>query len=60
MSNYALSRQTEIYISLVCAGVDFEDAEEEARNQANYEMSKDNLKLMRCDLVEPVREELGL
>ena len=51
MSNYALSRQTEIYISLICAGMDFEDAAEEARNQANYEMAKDNLKLMRCDLV---------
>ena len=60
MSNYKLSRQTEIYISLVFSGVDFEDASEEARNQENYERAKDNLKLMRCDLVEPVREAFGL
>ena len=60
MSNYVLSRQTEIYISLICAGMDFEDAAAEARNQANYEMAKDNLKLMRCNLVEPVKEAFGL
>lgn len=61
MSNYTLSRQTEIYISLICAGMDFEDAAEEARNQAAYERACEAVKRMGCDhLVTPVKEAFGL
>lgn len=56
MSNYLFSRETEIYISLVTAGVDMEEAAREASQQANYERAQENLKAMRCNLVKPVKE----
>lgn len=56
MSNYLFSRETEIYLSLVTAGVDMEEAAREASQQANYERAQENLKAMRCNLVKPVKE----
>lgn len=56
MSNYLFSRETEIYLSLVTAGVDMEEAAREASQQANYERAQENLKVMRCNLVKPVKE----
>lgn len=56
MSNYLFSRETEIYLSLVTAGVDMEEAAREASQQANYERAQENLKAMKCNLVKPVKE----
>ena len=55
MSNYLLSRETEIFISLVTAGVDIEEAKREASYKANYEREQENLKAMKCNLVKPLK-----
>lgn len=57
MSDYLLSRETEIFISLVTAGVDIEEAKREASYKANYEREQEKLKAMKCNLVKPVKEE---
>lgn len=55
MSNYLLSRETEIFISLVTAGVDIEEAKREASYKANYEREQENLKAMKCKIVQQQR-----